>query len=80
MKKGKKGNSTLAIIIVLVVVAVLGLVVYMNNYTPAPSQEAQVPTIQNANDLKAASSDLDNTNLNQIDNTQNQINSDSSNF
>lgn len=84
MRKNQKGlSSTLLIITVVAVIAVAGIIFLnkksstgLNQQIPQGSQSS----IQNSNDLNAASINLDNTNIDSLDNELNQVESDTSTF
>ncbi len=77
MKKEQGKGLVLLIIIVLVVLAFWWLV--KSGYK-LPGQTARGPAIKSTADLNAASKDLDNTNLNEMDAGINQLSADSSSF
>ncbi len=79
MEKNQQGKGLLLILIIVVLV-ILGLWWLMKQgYVPqAPIGEN--PAVQGVSDLDAASKDLDNTNLNQMDAGLNQLNSDAASF
>ncbi len=72
----KTGNSSI-VVLSIAVAAIIVFALWLNskNQISAPTS-----SIQSTTGLDAAAKDLDNTDLNQIDTTQNQINSDTSNF
>lgn len=84
MRKNQKGSSsTLLIIAVIAVIAVAGIIFLkkqsstgLNQQIPQGSQSS----IQNSNDLDAASTNLDTTNIDSLDNELNQVDSDAFTF
>lgn len=76
-KKNQKGFAPLLVIVVLAIVA--AAVLYLNQNKIGTQQTAQnTPVIQNSDDLTSVSSDLDNTNTNELDTELNQISADAS--
>lgn len=84
MRKNQKGlSSTLLIIAVVVVIVVAGMIFFKKLNDTGPNQQipqSRQSSMQNSNDLNAASADLDKTDLNSLDNELNLVDSDASTF
>jgi len=80
--KNQKGNTMLIILVIAAIVLVGGYLFYKGGIMPSGNQPSQQQSnaIQNDNELMSASSDLDNTNVDSMDNQLNQNTTDASSF
>lgn len=76
--------GTIAVVVIVVITAIYllsrGSVLNPTNQSTTNSPTSQTQGIQNDSDLTSASTDLDNTDFNSVDNGLNQNDSDASNF
>lgn len=80
MTKNQKGNIGFVVLVLVVVVAVFGYLVFIKKEKPAPVVINQYQQIQGSSDLKKATSDLDLTDTTSLDAELNQLSSDSAGF
>jgi predicted PurR-regulated permease PerM len=84
MRKKQKGLSLILLITAVIAVIVVAGIIFLKKQSNTELNQ-QIPqgsqsSIQNSNDLNAASTDLDNTDIDSLDNELNQVNSDASTF
>lgn len=80
--KNQKGNIILKVLIIAAIVLVGGYLFYQRGTIPSNNQPSQQQSnaIQNDSGLMSASSDLDNTNVDSMDNQLNQNTTDAASF
>jgi predicted negative regulator of RcsB-dependent stress response len=83
--KNQKGNTMLIVLVIAAIVLVGGYLFYKGGTMPSGNQpssqvQQQSNAIQNDSELMSASSDLDSTNVDSMDNQLNQNTTDASSF